>query len=279
MSSRLQGLVSVITGGASGIGAATVRRFAAEGAKVVIADIQDGPGEELAAELGDAAVYQHTNVAIEGDVSAAIQTAVSTWGRLDVLFNNAGFGGVTGPLEETTSEEYDQTMDVLLKSVFYGIKHASPIMKRQGSGSIISTASVCSFTAGIGNHIYSVAKAGVVMLTKSAAMELAEHGVRVNAVCPGYIATPLAGGVRLGTDGDEKTLRRVENSRQRTMDSQPMARTGEPEDIAAYVAFLASADAEWITGTAQLVDGGLTAGVPWRKQPFFVTQHRPMDGR
>jgi len=184
-----------------------------------------------------------------------------------------------GPLDETTGEEYDLTMDVLLKSVFLGIKHASPHMKAQRSGSIISTASVCAFEAGIGNHIYSVAKAGVVMLTKSAAMELAEYGVRVNAVCPGYIATPLAGGVRLAVDGADKAERRVDNSRQRTADLQAIARTGEPEDIAAYVTFLASQDAEWITGTAQLVDGGLLAGIPWRKQPFFVTQHRPMDGR
>lgn len=279
MSGRLQGLVAVITGGASGIGAATVRRFVAEGANVVIADIQDGPGAALAAELGECAVYRHTNVALEADVAAAINEAVTRWGSLDVLFNNAGFGGVAGPIEETSSDEYDLTMDVLLKSVFYGIKHASPIMKRQGSGSIISTASVCAFTAGIGNHIYSVAKAGVVMLTKSTAMELAEFGVRVNAICPGYIATPLAGGVRIGTDGDEKAARRVESSRQRTADNQAMQRTGVPEDVAALATFFASADSEWITGTAQLVDGGLTAGVPWRKQPFFVTQHRPMDGR
>lgn len=279
MSGRLQGLVGVVTGGASGIGAATVRRFVADGARVVIADIQDGPGEALAAELGRNCRYRHCNVALEADVKGAVDLAITEWGRLDILFNNAGFGGVSGPLDETTSDEYDLTMDVLLKSVFFGIKHASPHMKAQRSGSIISTASVCAFEAGIGNHIYSVAKAGVVMLTKSAAMELAEFGVRVNAVCPGYIATPLAGGVRLGTDGEEKSQRRVDNSRQRTADLQALARTGEPEDVAGYVAYLASPDAEWVTGTAQLVDGGLLAGIPWRKQPFFMTQHRPMDGR
>lgn len=279
MSGRLQGLVSVITGGASGIGAATVRRFVAEGAKVVICDIQDAPGEALATELGPSAVFRHTNVALENDVAAAIRTAVNTWGRLDVLFNNAGFGGVSGPLDETSSDEYDNTMDVLLKSVFFGIKHASPIMKQQRSGSIISTASMCAFTAGVGNHLYSVAKAGVVMLTKTAALELAEWGVRVNAVCPGYIATPLAGGVRLAADGQEKTEARVEKSRQRTASNQPLARTGEPEDVAALAVFFASADSQWITGTAQLVDGGIMAGTPWRDQPFYLTQHRPMDGR
>jgi len=279
MSGRLDGMVSVITGGASGIGAATVRRFVAEGARVVICDIQDAPGEALAAELGPNTVFFHTNVALENDVARAINTAVDTWGGLDVLFNNAGFGGVSGPLDETSSEEYDQTMDVLLKSVFYGIKHASPVMKQQRSGSIISTASMCAFTAGVGNHLYSVAKAGVVMLTKSAALELAEWGIRVNAVCPGYIATPLAGGVRLAADGEEKTQARVEKSRQRTAAKQPLARAGEGDDVAALALFFASSDSEWITGTAQMVDGGIMAGTPWREQAFYLTQHRPMDGR
>ena len=187
---RLEGKAALITGGASGIGAATARRFVQEGARVLIADLQAGVAESFAAELGPNAAAIACNVAREADVAAAVSTAVDRWGRLDILYNNAGFGGVSGPLEETSVEEYDVTMDVLLKGVFLGIKHASPVMKAQGSGSIINTASVCAFEAGIGSQLYTVAKAAVVMLTKTAALELAEFGVRVNAVCPGYIATP-----------------------------------------------------------------------------------------
>jgi NAD(P)-dependent dehydrogenase (short-subunit alcohol dehydrogenase family) len=139
VSGQLEGKVAVVTGGASGIGEATTRRFVAEGARVIVADLQEGPGEDLADELGAAARFVRTDVSIEDDVAAAITAAVDGFGRLDVLYNNAGFVGATGPLETTASEEYDLTMDVLLKAVFYGIKHAAPLMKQQRSGSIIST--------------------------------------------------------------------------------------------------------------------------------------------
>ena len=276
MHNRLSGKVAVTTGGASGIGAATVRQFVDEGAHVVIADIQDGPGGELAAELGAQATFVHTDVSVEADVARAIATACEHFGRLDVLFNNAGFGGATGPLEETTSDDYDRTMNVLLKSVFFGIKHASPIMKRQRAGSIISTSSVCGLTAGIGAHLYTVAKAGVIMLTKTAALELAEWQVRVNAVCPGYVATSLAAGGSLTDLGPETTARRLDAVRERLGNSQPIARMGEVGDIAEVVTFLASDASSWITGTAQVVDGGLTLGKPWRRQPSAATQHRPL---
>jgi NAD(P)-dependent dehydrogenase (short-subunit alcohol dehydrogenase family) len=276
MSGRLQGKVAVVTGGASGIGEATVRQFVAEGANVVIADLQQGPGEELVAELGPAARFARTDVAREADVAAAIGTAVDAFGGLDVLYNNAGFVGATGPLETTTSEEYDRTMDVLLKAVFYGIKHASPIMKAQRGGSIISTSSVCGLTAGIGTHLYTVAKAGVIMLTKTAALELAEWQVRVNAVCPGYIATPLAAGGTLTDLGREKTERRMATNRERMAQSQPLGRMGETTDIAEVVTFLASDASAWVTGTAQVVDGGLTLGKPWSKQPRGMTERRPL---
>jgi short-subunit dehydrogenase len=274
MLGRLEGKVAVVTGGASGIGAATVERLVSDGARVVIADLQDGPGTELATRLGSSARFIHTDVAREDDVRAAVAEATTTWGRLDVMFNNAGIGGVTGPLDQVSEAEYDATMDVLLKSVFFGIKHASPVMKRQQSGSIVSTASVCAFEAGIGTHLYSVAKAAIVMLTKTMAIELGEWGVRVNCVCPGYIATPLASGGTITDLGAERVGRKVERTRQRTADSQAIARSGEAEDVAALVAFLASDDSGWITGTAQLVDGGLMAGRPWRKQPSYLTERK-----
>ena len=271
---RLEGKVAVVTGGASGIGAATVRLLIAEGAKVVIADLQGDVATALATELGPDAVPVFCNVAREDDVAAAVKLAVDHWGRLDILFNNAGFGGATGPLEETSVEEYDMTMDVLLKSVFLGIKYASPIMKAQGSGSIISTASVCAFEAGIGAQLYSVAKAGVVMMTKAAALELAEFGVRANAVCPGYITTPLAAGRPLSQNEPERVDRALERLREANRDNQPMARGGEPEDIANMVLFLASDDSQWITGQAMVVDGGLLTGRPWRKLGPWITEHR-----
>lgn len=269
---RLANQVAVVTGGASGIGAATAERLVAEGARVVIADLQDGPGTQLASRLGSGAVFLHTDVSAEADVRRTVDEAVSRWGRLDLMFNNAGIGGVVGPLQDISEAEYDATMNVLLKSVFFGIKHASPVMKAQGSGSIVSTASVCAFEAGIGTHLYSVAKAAIVMMTKTAALELGEWGIRVNCVCPGYIATPLASGGTITDLGEERVGRKVERTRQRTADAQAIPRSGESEDVAALVAFLASDDSQWITGTAQLVDGGLMAGRPWRKQPTYLTE-------
>lgn len=271
---RLDGKVAVVTGGASGIGAATVRTFVREGARVLIADLQGSVAEALARELGENAAAAACNVAREAEVRDAIRAAVDRWGRLDVLYNNAGFGGVSGPLEETSVEEYDLTMDVLLKSVFLGTKHAAPVMRQQGSGSIINTASVCAFAAGIGNQLYTVAKAAVLMMTKTAALEMAEYNVRVNAVCPGYIATPLAAGRPLAENDPERVDLALDRLREHTRDNQPLARSGEGQDIANMVLFLASDESQWITGQAMVVDGGLLAGRAWRKLAPWITQHR-----
>lgn len=278
MTGRLDGKVAVITGGASGIGAATVRRFVEEGARVVLGDLQDGPGADLAASLGASARYRHADVGREADVAALVHEATSTWGRLDVLFNNAGFVGATGSFEDTSESEYDLTMDVLLKSVFFGIKHAAPVMKAQRSGSIVSTASVCGLMPSIGTHLYNVAKAGVVMMTKSLALELAEWDIRVNCVCPGYVATGLAAGGSLTDLGPDATEQRLTTARERMAHSQPIQRMGEPDDVASLVTFLASDESSWLTGTAQVIDGGLTLGKPWRRQPAAVTEHRPLRG-
>ncbi len=280
---RLDGKTAVITGGASGIGAATARRFVAEGCRVLIADLQKDVAAALAEELGPSAAAVTCNVAREADVARAIGSAVERWGRLDILYNNAGFGGASGPLDQTSVEDYDLTMDVLLKSVFLGIKHASPAMKAQRAGSIISTASVCAFEAGIGNQLYSVAKAGVVMMTKAAALELAEFDVRANAVCPGYIATPLAAGRPLSTNDPERVASALDRLRSSNEDNQPLARSGEPDDIAQMVLFLASDESRWVTGQAMVVDGGLLAGRPWRKlhpwltEPRDIRLYRPED--
>ena len=267
---RLDDRVAVITGGASGIGAGTVRRFVDEGARVLVADLDVDRGEALVAEVGEATAFLRTDVSQEGDVAATIAEAVDRWGRLDCLFNNAGFGGALGPIESTSVDDYDLTFDVLLKSVFLGMKHAAPVMKEQGSGSIISTASVAGLRAGYAPHLYSTAKAAVIHLTKSVALELGEANVRVNAICPGFIATPLAYGRPDATDSDIDAMRSAGSG------AQVMGRVGEPADIADMALFLASDESGWVTGQWFAVDGGFEAGPPWSRWPDFAKQERPI---
>lgn len=269
--SRLDGKVAVITGGASGIGEGTVRRFVTEGARVVVADIQDAKGHTLVDTLGGAAVYQHTDVAEEHDVKAAIGRALDEFGRLDCMFNNAGFGGTVGPIESTPVDEYDRTMNVLLRGVFLGMKHAAPVMKAQGSGSIISTASVAGLGGGRGPHIYSAAKAAIINLTRSVALELGESGVRVNCICPGGIATPL---LARGLGGTEEAVDLVRGV---LANLQAIKRSGIPEDIANAALWLASDESSFVNGHALVVDGGLTAGTMWSATPEGLRTHQPMD--
>jgi NAD(P)-dependent dehydrogenase (short-subunit alcohol dehydrogenase family) len=256
---RLEGKVAVITGGASGIGEASVRLFAAEGAEVVVADVQDERGGRLASELG--VEYVHVDVTREDDVEAAVSHAVDVYGRLDCMFNNAGIAGAVGPIESVTAEAFDRTVAVLLRGVFLGVKHAAPVMRAQGGGSIINTASVAAVRTGYGNHVYSAAKAGVVQLTRSVAMELGEDNVRVNCVLPGFIPTPMiarARGVPLG-EADGKLGVITEAFRE----AQPIRRPGHPDDIAKAALWLASDDSGFVNGHALVVDGGVSGGRMW----------------
>ncbi len=256
---RLDDKVAVITGGASGIGEASVRLFAAEGAEVVVADVQDERGRRLASELD--AEYVHADVTREEDVEAAVSHAVDVYGRLDCMFNNAGIAGAVGPIESVTVEAFDRTVAVLLRGVFLGVKHAAPVMRAQGGGSIINTASVAAVRTGYGNHVYSAAKAGVVQLTRSVAMELGEDNVRVNCVLPGFIPTPMiarARGVPLG-EADGKLGVITEAFRE----AQPIRRPGHPDDIAKAVLWLASDDSGFVNGHALVVDGGVSGGRMW----------------
>jgi NAD(P)-dependent dehydrogenase (short-subunit alcohol dehydrogenase family) len=258
---KLDGKVAIITGGASGIGQAAVRLFVAEGSRVLIADIQDDKGEQLAEELGTPVAYMHTDVSQESDVKTAIDHAVTRFGRLDCLYNNAGLAGVSGPIETLSVEGYDSTMGILLRGVFLGMKHAAPIMKRQGSGSIISTASVAGLQAGYGPHIYSAAKAAVIHLTRSVAMELGESGLRVNCICPGGIATPIFGkALGLSSAAADQTIETMQTI---LANLQPIRRSGLPEDIARAALWLASDEASFVNGHALVVDGGLTGGRMW----------------
>ena len=262
-STRLAGKTAVITGGASGMGRSTALRFLAEGANVVVADFNQATGATLMQEteaLGFSGriVFIATDVALENDVEAALVLAVDTFGQLDIVFNNAGVGGAIGPLTETTTASWDYTMDVLAKGVFLGIKHAARIMRSQGTGgSIINTASIAALSGDAGPLVYSAAKAAVVSMTKSAAVELAQDRIRVNAICPGFIATPLADG------GKPEKIREIFSR------SQPWPEYGRGDHIAGAALFFASDDSIFVTGDALVVDGGLTAAGPElsRKMP------------
>jgi NAD(P)-dependent dehydrogenase (short-subunit alcohol dehydrogenase family) len=272
----IDGKVAVITGGASGIGEGTVRLFVKEGARVVIADIQDARGQKLAEELGTSASYYHTDVSQESDVRNAIQHALSKWGRLDCMYNNAGFGGVSGPIESTDMDAYDNTVGVLLRGVVLGMKYAAPVMKAQGSGSIISTASVAGLGVGHGPHIYSACKAAVVHLTKSVANELGEDGVRVNTIAPGGIATPIFGkGMGLTPEQADQT---IELMKVRLAQAQPITRSGLPSDIAEAALWLASDASSFVTGHTLLVDGGLLTGRRWSERQALAEQRRAQFG-
>jgi NAD(P)-dependent dehydrogenase (short-subunit alcohol dehydrogenase family) len=261
---RLDGKVAVITGGASGIGEATVRRFCREGAAVLVADLNEGGGRAVAQACvaeGARAAFWRTDVSVEADVAAAIARAVESYGRLDVLFNNAGVGGAIGPIEDTTVEDWDRTQSVLLRGVFLGIKHAVPKMRAGGGGAIISTASVAGLRGGAGPHSYSAAKAAVINLTRSVALEVAKDDIRVNCICPGGIHTPLLGSRFPGSG---------EMLGQMLAVLQPLPRSGVPDDIAAMALFLASDEARFITGAAMVVDGGFTAGGSMLSAPAAI---------
>ena len=258
---RLKNKAAVITGGASGMGLATVQRFLEEGAKVVIADFNQSNGEaaiDAAGEAGhgDRVAFIRTDVANEGDVESMLQHCVDRFGGLDILFNNAGVGGAVGPITESSVEDWNYTFDVLAKGVFLGIKHAARVM-HSGGGSIINTASIAGLSGDCGPILYSAAKASVISLTKSCAIELADSNIRVNAICPGFISTPLA---HAGQDAE--TIETAFAS------AQPWPEFGRGEHIASAALFLASDDATFITGEAIVVDGGMTAAGPQLSRRF-----------
>ena len=269
--SQLADKVAVITGGASGIGSATAELFVQEGAKVIIADMQADRGKTLASKLGPNAIFSHAEVRNEDQVKRAIGLAISQWGRLDCMFNNAGFGGALGPLEDIPVAEFDMTFDVLVKGVFLGMKHAIPIMRKQQSGSIINTGSISAITAGRGPLVYSAAKAAVVHLSKVTAMSVAAESIRVNAICPGYIATPL----NVNTVGKPDSV--IEERLEGQPIPQPIPRVGRPKDIAEMCVFLASDRSTFLTGQSIVVDGGAASGVFWEDQNPVYKTHRPIS--
>jgi NAD(P)-dependent dehydrogenase (short-subunit alcohol dehydrogenase family) len=260
---KLDGKIAIITGGASGIGEAAVRLFIEEGANVVIADILDDRGNSLSNEFKGTANFFHANVSQESDVRGLVNFTMEKFGKLDCMFNNAGIGGAMGAIEDIPTDAFDITMGIIFRSVFLGMKLAVPIMKKQGSGTIISTASIAGLRTGFAGHIYSAAKAAIVHLTRSVAMELGEKNVRVNCICPGAVPTEIFG--RSLFLPEETTLALVEILKDRFKSVQALKRSCTTEEIAKAGVWLASDESSFVTGHALVVDGGNSGGRLWQE--------------
>jgi NAD(P)-dependent dehydrogenase (short-subunit alcohol dehydrogenase family) len=246
-----EGRVAVVTGGAGGIGLAIAARVVARGGAAVIGDLNEARGERAATELGDRGRYVFADAASEADTERLIATAVDQFGRVDAMFNNAGVGGAFGPITEQTVEAWDATFAINTRSVFLGTKHAARRMIEQGEGgAIVNTASIAGLTGGGGPQAYSASKAAVIGFTKATAAELAEHRIRVNAVCPGAIYTELL------TRGRPETTDRWRE------EIQPWPDRGDADMIADVAVWLASDDARFVTGDAITADGGVMAAAP-----------------
>ncbi len=269
MGSRLEGKVAAITGAASGFGAATARLFVAEGCKVALGDIQEEAGRAVAAELGDAAVFARCDVTAEEDVANLVDTAVSAFGKLDIMFNNAGIVGAVGPIDSTPTEEWKATLDILLNGVFYGVKHAARVMKPQESGAIVSMSSTAGILGGLGPHTYTAAKHAVVGLTKSAGAELCRFGIRVNCISPAGMATPMVANV---TTGDPAAIE--ETKRSLAAASPLKGRPGLAEDVANAALWLASDESGYTNGHTLTTDAGMTTGSS--PNPPAFDQYQPM---
>ncbi|MDQ2891862.1 MAG: SDR family oxidoreductase [Pseudomonadota bacterium] len=254
---QLTGKRAVVTGGASGIGRATALRFVDDGAFVLVGDVDEAAGQRLAEESNGRIAFHLTDVTDAGAIESLMQTC-HDGGGLDIVFNNAGAGGAREPIEDIAPEDWDRTMALLLRSVALGIRYAAPLMADRGGGAIVNTSSVSALATGYAPTAYSTAKAGVLHLTKMAAANLAKDQIRVNAVVPGFITTNIfTRHLEIEDARREQANAMIAGA---AADAQPIRRAGRPEDIAAAVAFLASDDASFITGTHILVDGGLTIG-------------------
>jgi NAD(P)-dependent dehydrogenase (short-subunit alcohol dehydrogenase family) len=249
---ELKGKVAIVTGAASGIGRAAVELFAAEGAVVLAADVQDDPGQALADELaarGDSCAFVHVDVSKESDVEAMVHLALSQFGRLDVLFNNAGIEGEQAPIADATTDNWERVIAINLKGVFLGLRHGIRAMLQSGGGSVVNNASVAGMVGFAGIPAYCASKGGVIQLTRTAALEYAAQGIRVNCLCPGVIDTPM---IERFTHDNPDALAQLKQL-------EPVGRLGLPQEVAELALFLASDRSSFITGTIIPVDGGFVA--------------------
>ena len=271
MSKRLEGKVAVITGAASGIGAATAKIYVEQGARIVLGDIQDEAGEALAKALGGSstAIFRHCNVTNEDHVQGLVDAALSEFGQIDVMFNCAGIVGAVGPMSTTPADEWKLTIDIMVNGVFYGMKHASRHMKEAGSGSIISMSSTAGVMGGLGPHAYTAAKHAVVGMTKNLAAEVGGFGVRVNCIAPAGMATPMVAEV---ITGDHQNL---EDTIAALAEGSPLkGRAGLAEDVANAALWLASDESGYTSGLTLTVDAGATTGST-AEAPAFA-DYQPM---
>ena len=263
MSNRLEGKVAAITGAASGFGAAATLRFIEEGGKVILGDIQDDAGQALADSLGNAARFYHCDVTQEDQVANLVDMAVSEFGRLDIMYNNAGIVGAAGTIHTTPAAEWKFTLDILLNGVFYGIKHAARVMIPQQSGSIVNMTSTAGIMGGLGPHAYAAAKHAVIGITKNTATELAHHGIRVNAIAPTGMATAMVAGLSGDPSDIDGTIARLAAT------SPLKGRAGMASDVANAALWLASDESGYTTGHTLTTDAGTTIGAT-TNAPNFV---------
>jgi NAD(P)-dependent dehydrogenase (short-subunit alcohol dehydrogenase family) len=268
---RLENKVAVITGGAMGIGAATASRFIKEGCKVVIGDIQRGPGEAFAAQFGDQAAFAVCDVTKEDDVAALVDLAISRFGKLDIMFNNAGIVGAVGPIDTTPANEWNASLAVLINGVFFGMKHAARVMKPAAKGSIISMASTAGLMGGLGPHAYAAGKHAVVGMNNNVAAELCHLGIRVNAIAAASMATPMVANVLTGDPSNIEEAKRI------LAEVSPLhGRPGLAEDVANAALWLASDESGYTTGHTLTTDAGTTIGATSAKPNF--SEYQPMIG-
>ena len=271
MSKRLEGKVAVITGAASGIGAATAKIYVEQGARIVLGDIQDEAGVALAEALGGSstAIFRHCNVTNEDHVQGLVDAALSEFGQIDVMFNCAGIVGAVGPMSTTPADEWKLTIDIMVNGVFYGMKHASRHMKEAGSGSIISMSSTAGVMGGLGPHAYTAANHAVVGMTKNLAAEVGGFGVRVNCIAPAGMATPMVAEVITGNHQN------LEDTIAALAEGSPLkGRAGLAEDVANAALWLASDESGYTSGLTLTVDAGATTGST-AEAPAFA-DYQPM---